>query len=402
MSDKKHGEKLIRPILASAGFVLLIFVCLFIYQNKIDTYSQQIINAVNDVSGGYADAQLAVNDFKYASFNAMLVLAAELTICCALLISFVIRQDKHKLNCITVERERLRQSEELYRTLVETSENVILDAGMCDGQIHFNKEYEQVFHRPPFLHSLSDLEKRNPFVPIEDADAYQQAVDFFKSEETQLTIEFRLLTCRGEYHWHRATLIKLLDNKKQPYRIICKLKNVDTQKRQLAQLKEQAENDSLTKLLNHATFQRKVESYLQNEGKHGCHALMVLDIDDFKSINDSQGHITGDNILRMLSAEIRRNLRGSDLTGRLGGDEFGILIKDMATPDIARAKAESICGLFTLIGERGTLDIPLSASIGVAIYGSDGANFEELYSSADSALYEAKALGKNCYVMHKS
>lgn len=164
------------------------------------------------------------------------------------------------------------------------------------------------------------------------------------------------------------------------------------------QMRKLAQTDQLTKLYNKMEAATAVQKILKDK-KHGVHALMVLDIDDFKGINDSLGHIFGDTVLIEVSTKLKRLFRSNDIIGRIGGDEFLILMSDISSKAVAEKKAAEVCGAFrnTYVGETGQYKI--SCSLGI-VFSGDGIGYQDLFHKADIALYRAKTKGKDQYVIY--
>lgn len=162
-----------------------------------------------------------------------------------------------------------------------------------------------------------------------------------------------------------------------------------------SQLERIATTDWLTTCLNRGAFTTAASSYLDRLAPAGDGgALLIVDADDFKGVNDRFGHAAGDEALRLIADAIRKSVRGSDLVGRLGGEEFGVLLAqaDLAAADhVAERIRRAVAGIaFAPDG----ISCPLSVSIGGATY-ANKAPFEELYRHADNHLYEAKNTGRD-------
>lgn len=160
--------------------------------------------------------------------------------------------------------------------------------------------------------------------------------------------------------------------------------------------KAQAETDFLTGAFSKGQAEKLIRDYLaENSGAHS--ALMVLDVDNFKGINDTLGHKQGDEVLRKVGIYLKRCFRDDDIVGRIGGDEFIVLMKDIADDQILAVKAaqirQRIGSAFASISTERTL----TCSIGIAPYDNAGETYENLFFRADKALYRAKELGKNRY-----
>ncbi len=154
--------------------------------------------------------------------------------------------------------------------------------------------------------------------------------------------------------------------------------------------------DSLTGTLNRRAFMLEYERELSRctREKTGL-ALAIFDLDHFKDVNDTHGHLVGDQVLRRVADTLRASLRGHDVLGRYGGEEFALLMPG-ADASAAMAATERAC---LAVGERpieaGPLLIPMTVSAGVAAYGVSGSDWESLLRSADAALYQAKRAGRN-------
>ena len=124
---------------------------------------------------------------------------------------------------------------------------------------------------------------------------------------------------------------------------------------------------------------------------------MMIDMDDFKSINDTLGHVAGDNAIIAVAKMFKTVLRVGDLVGRMGGDEFMIVLKNIPYGEVVERRAEIVRQMMRI---QLTESKSISGSIGVALYPKDGQTFEELYMHADIALYRAKETGGDAYVFY--
>lgn len=163
-----------------------------------------------------------------------------------------------------------------------------------------------------------------------------------------------------------------------------------------------ASTDSLTAVLNRGAFTMLVEAYLQkaeDEAQLRSGALLVVDVDHFKAINDTYGHDYGDRALKLIAASIRNAVRSGDMVGRLGGEEFGVLLPG-ADPGQARAIAERIRSSVADTVLASDDARPISVSVGGVTF-KKPASFEVLFRAADRQLYDAKGAGRNRVMLHK-
>ena len=163
--------------------------------------------------------------------------------------------------------------------------------------------------------------------------------------------------------------------------------------RERRRLLRQAQTDPLTGLLNRSSTVECVTDWLTGSGCHG--ALMMLDLDNFKEINDAWGHQAGDAILALTADLLRAHFRQSDVVGRIGGDEFMVLMKDVSSRSVVEQHMRRLCEEFRLLTHPDYPQITLSCSVGAAMAPNQGRTFEELYAHADRALYCAKHRGKD-------
>lgn len=166
--------------------------------------------------------------------------------------------------------------------------------------------------------------------------------------------------------------------------------------RELKILAERASRDMLSGLLNRGTATDYIEQCLKHMHPGDSCALFIIDLDNFKQVNDTLGHQAGDEVIRLAAKALSGCFRATDIVGRLGGDEFFALLSGDITEETAREKARSICeALQFSVGVNPTLHV--SSSVGVYIASGETKAFEKLYEKADAALYEAKFGGRNRY-----
>ena len=173
--------------------------------------------------------------------------------------------------------------------------------------------------------------------------------------------------------------------------------DITERRRAEAKISHMALHDSLTNLPNRLLFRQQMEDRLAHLGRDDKFAVLYLDLDDFKSINDTLGHTIGDHLLRLAAERLRASLRETDSIARLGGDEFAVLQGSLTQPAdtvlLAERLIEIICEPFDLDGQQAKIGV----SIGIAIAPSDAADPDQLLKNADLALYRAKADGRGIY-----
>ncbi|AHL33299.1 histidine kinase [Pseudomonas brassicacearum] len=174
------------------------------------------------------------------------------------------------------------------------------------------------------------------------------------------------------------------------------------QKRELLAL---SRTDSLTGLLNHGAWKDRLNEEFERCRRHpkdgaGRGAIALIDIDHFKAINDTYGHVTGDIVLRRLGKMLKQNLRAADVAGRYGGDEFCVILPDLTLANAVHAM-DGLRERFTMLGYEQNPTLKVSLSIGLAAFDPDYGDATLWLNDADLALYEAKTTGRNRVTCHR-
>lgn len=161
------------------------------------------------------------------------------------------------------------------------------------------------------------------------------------------------------------------------------------------ELQSKAETDLLTGMLNKIATEKHIQDYIDNEGKKVPGMLVLIDVDNFKKINDTMGHAFGDQVLSTLGHTLSNEFRISDIFGRIGGDEFIIYLKNIPNDEIRDKEAKKLINFFKNFQAGDYVKYSVGASIGVSMFPKDGSTFDELYKAADKAVYRSKQEGKN-------
>lgn len=177
--------------------------------------------------------------------------------------------------------------------------------------------------------------------------------------------------------------------------------DINAEKSKELALVYKAEHDTLTGLYNKGVTEQKIDKCLKaNDSKPLRHALFMFDIDRFKQINDNLGHAFGDGVLSQAARKIKDLFRKGDIIGRVGGDEFVVLMKNIPSHAKAVEKANQLCTAMREVYTRDDRQYHVSVSIGIAFYGEHGGAYKDLYKHADVALYAAKENGRNQYKVY--
>ena len=211
-------------------------------------------------------------------------------------------------------------------------------------------------------------------------------------------LEFRRMDAQGRQLWTSASIQLISDPYSNDVQSFLLLQDEDEAKRDDLLVRARSNSDPLTGLLNRIAFEERLNDLLSQGEPDGVHALIMIDLDGFKRVNDIYGHQFGDRVLIDIANSLRTMMRGDDLIGRIGGDEYMVCLKNVKdnTGFLERRSAHICQALNRQFGS----DVAISGSVGLALFPRDGRTFEILYQKADKALYYAKHHGKNRYVFY--
>ncbi len=207
--------------------------------------------------------------------------------------------------------------------------------------------------------------------------------------------DVRFILPNGTPHYFRIVFKTTYNKNGMPLFSIGKTYDIHDQK----SLEVLSRTDMLTNCLNKTATETAIKNALDKD-KGGFHALYIVDVDNFKAVNDNLGHYFGDLVLKEIASNLHANFRGNDIIGRIGGDEFVVFVQNVVNLDIVSQKAKVITKAFqnTYSGEHA--DYKISGSIGIALSPKDGDHYEDLYKAADKALYQSKLQGKDRFTFY--
>jgi PAS domain S-box/diguanylate cyclase (GGDEF) domain len=297
----------------------------------------------------------------------------------------------------------LADSEKRYRIIMEQAADPIFDYDLKTQNIYcspsFQKRFDFEVKAGRYLFRLEHAD----FIHEEDRKRALSDVRTALKKGTATQIgEYRLKLRNGRYCWHRVRSTIIRNESGHPVHVIIFFTDIDKQKNETLLLREQAERDLLTGLYNHVTTTQLIDKAIQESADGTSHALFVIDIDDFKDVNDRLGHLYGDELLEEVSTKLKEQFREEDIVGRIGGDEFVVFLRNLPSEKILRMKSRILNDLFRGVKTNGTIACRVSCSVGVALYPKDGTNYHELFLKADVAMYAAKRSGKDVFCVYSA
>lgn len=295
------------------------------------------------------------------------------------------------------EMERaLRLNQKKYQIAIEQSGKAIIEFDAETGRLTFSENCEQIFNYPPPSGTLEEVVKSG-WIVAEYVDKLINMVETVLFTATTCSMQLQILGELPKAIWCSLYLIPILEQGKMHTIIGC-LENIDDEKNRMEQLTELSIKDSLTGVYNRYGIEKYIYQEMQNKSNEGLiSALLILDLDYFKQINDTRGHGFGDETLIALSETVNEMLPPKTMLGRLGGDEF--LIFTIMNTDIKELEelAENIvCGVRAKFASG---PMKITVSVGVSWTNTCKDSFQKLYRNADKALYQTKENGRDGYTM---
>jgi diguanylate cyclase (GGDEF)-like protein/PAS domain S-box-containing protein len=230
-----------------------------------------------------------------------------------------------------------------------------------------------------------------------DIDALQ-TVELLEGHVESYEVEKRYLHRSGHLVWVLLSVSLVRDNEDRPLYLIAQALDISERKALEGRLEHLVDHDFLTALFNARYFERALAQETRSVARYGGGgAVLLLDLDHFKAVNDRFGHKVGDDLLKRVAATLQSRIRETDVLARLGGDEFGLIL-----PKVDAVQAEVVAsGLVSALRRETAMlagrRIPVTASVGVGLFGAR--TDIEILAAADSAMYEAKEAGRDrCYL----
>lgn len=288
----------------------------------------------------------------------------------------------------------VRQSDHL-KSLLNSVNAVIWEANATSGDLIFvSQEAEGLlgytldqWYEPGFL-----LHR----VYADDYPMLKSSLESLRVLNRQITIDIRMLHLRQKLIWVRIIASSVNDQYSQSQMIRGLMLDIEYEKSREEKIIYLAEHDALTGLMNRRSFQESLNSHMAygNRYKHSS-ALLFIDLDQFKYINDTYGHSAGDGYLLQIADRLKNSIRETDVVGRLGGDEFGVILPFSDEQEAIKVADNLLRALADKSWRYNDKSVHISASIGITLFPKNNKSSGDLLAEADTAMYAAKSLGRN-------
>lgn len=274
-----------------------------------------------------------------------------------------------------------------------------------EDRVIFSALFSPAQKRQYAISNAMDWFKSSDFVHKDDRKTFLHMLNAGKQGAAWVENTLRFLVGEERYEWLELYVNRDSGVSGGESVVTGVLSNMGEWRAELDKWKEKADRDELTGLYNRSFFERWVGRQLETpvHGADGLDrgALIFIDVDNFKEINDKYGHLVGDEILCFIAQKILGVFRRTDVVARYGGDEYVIFVSSVSR-EILNTRLDQLCAMFREPYRSGNITIYMTSSIGASYYPDDGRDFRTLLGKADQALYEAKRKGKNQYMVYGS
>lgn len=291
---------------------------------------------------------------------------------------------------LLLEQERIK-----YRFFADMSNEIQFEYDNTTDQFILSQRSAKILGLDMYTGSLSEIISKQTIMTKEDYDDLKSRLNDVSYDDRTLSHSY-LLRVNDKLCWYNITVMSMWTNEEKPQLtgFIGKLTDIHNQRVELEELKRQAEHDDLTNLYHHRPAKIIIERIINSDERNG--ALMIIDVDDFKFINDNMGHAAGDKVLTFIAEKISANIRSDDIAARIGGDEFIVFLKNVENRRHIERRVKHILREIN-INYQG---IKINISVGIALSPKDGRDYETLFNHADQALYTSKKNDKGSFTFY--
>lgn len=292
------------------------------------------------------------------------------------------------------EQEALRLSLERHEVIMNQTTDIIFEWDIQKDTLIFSPNWEKKFGYHAIDKNICTQIPSSQNIHPEDIAAFIKIMKDAGSGVPYTETEFRIRNIKGRYLWCRIRATTQYNENKQPIKAIGVIIDIDAEKQENQALMEQAQRDSLTGLYNNKTITILIKKQLQKIKNKELGAILTIDIDHFKSINDTYGHLCGDKILSGIASILKKEIRSTDLAGRTGGDEFLVYLSGIRDKKDIQKKADNLLKAFRALSPKENTS-PITCSIGAVVFKKGDNDYLKLYKYADLALYYQKNNGRD-------
>lgn len=354
---------------------------------------------------------LSVVDVKYISDQSKLITGYVLALIGAVTVLFcififVIYETIRINKKIMLKNDILKSNDERYKIANDIMKNVVFEYSYETNILYAMGNINPLFGSYSDYISIEMNEDGKKELIKKGLLFFDDMIKAAENKEVEFEKEYNFLCSDTKFRWIMFKATYVYNENEEPVKIIGSLTDIQEQKTEEEDLRRKAEIDQLTGILNKKSIEKYIEQTIERSSDKDIFAVYIIDLDNFKGVNDNLGHIFGDEVLMNVGRKMKNIFRDTDYVGRIGGDEFlAFLNYGQGTEEdamkVVTSKAEKLCNDFRETYTGKNRDYKISASIGIAVYPKDGKSYMELYEKADKALYNSKRKGKDSFSIYE-
>lgn len=386
-------RSLLKDLLTGLGIAISLLVLLFFFAN---TYLVRPLGQIMRGFREYDDEGIPLRPFDENGPREIGLLAG--------LMNRGLRLIRESRQQLLDKHRELAAERERFQLAIDGTLDGLWDWDLLTGRVYHSERFSRMLgYEPGELPDNASCWKE--LVHLDDRKHAREILKRYLASSGQSTYEntFRMRTKAGEWRWITARGKAHFDKQGRAVRFVgfnTDVTRLIRQQQELAEnqqsLQYQATHDPLTGLANRALLMDRLRHSIQKAERDNAKlALMFIDLDHFKSINDSLGHLMGDRVLKVVTRRLSKTIRAVDTLARLGGDEFTVIVENIQKAQDASLLAEKIINRIEQKISIDGHDMFLGCSIGISVYPDNGLNVEDILKNADAAMYRAKNSGRN-------
>lgn len=299
-------------------------------------------------------------------------------------------------NRIKALEEEIKVMKERYRILSETTPSLLFEYKPEEDTMIFFYNFSDNKKRWE-IPNYKEFVKKDPLVHPDHVKVFMNVLMRASQSPEKGELEYLSKVSTGEFQWHRTYYSSIVDEKGKVISVLGRIQNIHKSVTEKQKMQHRVETDTLTGLYNRGAISEKVCSWLKANPTGEAYMIMI-DVDNFKTINDMHGHSVGDEVLKEVANLIQRFFNENSIFSRFGGDEFVGFVTDEPVVYV-QSRVDSF--MQNLEKEITSVDEPVHCSVGIAGRLSKYDEFEDLFNRSDNAMYQAKKTGKNRYYIYK-
>ncbi len=308
------------------------------------------------------------------------------------------------LTRIIIQRERLAKDNSRYAINTENSQTLIFEYDFERGMIEFTGNSDFFFGDNIKQLPISNFSLIESRIHESEKKLLSDIRNSIANQEKSFSTELRVKGYNNEYIWYRLSATISYSEANNPVKFIGNLTNVNEQVVHEQELKTMAETDLLSGLINKVYMEKNVSQFLSEHKDTHVGAFFIIDLDNFKQVNDKLGHTFGDQAICDTANKLTLVFSEKDFIGRIGGDEFCVFLclkNTIKNPQmVVEKKAITLVEILAEDYTNGEIAVGVTPSIGISLYPEQSSSYSELFKMADSALYHVKNNGKNNYTIY--